>query len=384
MIFAPTDELTPGVTIGQHVYGKDNRLLMKKGFTITSASIALLMELNVPAVYVEQEGTDDIIPQDVVEPESRIKCQNALERAFAGSKGGNGDGRKTTVNPTEVEYATRDMVSTLLTAQKPVVAMLDMRSENDALFQHSVNSSVLATLVAKDMKLPENTIRQLAMGMVFHDLGQTLQNQHVYQKKGGLTEEERLIVREHPRLGFRKAMEDDMMSPLAAYVILRHHERVDGKGYPDGICGEDFKMIGRIAAVVEVYDSLISLRSYAKQRMPDYAVRQVMHETGTAFDRKAVVSLVKNVAVYPTGCAVRLNTGECGLVVSTEHGKTTRPLVRLFYNPDGSRKTPEDTQLDRSDGRCIVLSDMSMDKMRHAKIAEPGVSLAEEVDRLAT
>ncbi len=383
MIFALTHELTAGQTIAQHVYGKDNRLLMKKGFAITLSSIALLMELNVPAVYIEQEGTEDILPQDVVAPESRIKCQNALERAFAGMQGNSSDPKRSLINPMPVEIATREMVATILDAQKPVSAMLDLRSENDALFQHSVNSSVLATMVAKEMKLPEDTIRQLAMGMVFHDLGQTLQPREVYAKKGELTEEEWTVVREHPKVGFRRAMQDDLLSPLSAYVVLRHHERVDGKGYPDGLSGSDFKVIARIAAVVEVYDSLISLRPYAKQLMPDHAVRQVMCETGTAFDRQAVIALVKSVAVYPTGCAVRLNTGESGLVVSTEHGKTTRPFVRLFYNPDGSRKTPEDVRLDRSDGRCIVLSDMSMEKIRRAKVNLPELSLADELDKLA-
>lgn len=383
MIFSTTLDLTPGQTVARSVYGKDNHLLMKRGYELTLSSIALLTELTISGIYLEEEGTDDICPTDVVEPESRIKCQNALERAFAGLQKGASNGKRVMVNPAQIEAATREMVGSLLDAQKPVLAMLDLRSENNALFQHSVGCSVLASLLGKEMKLADDMIRQLAMGMVFHDFGQTLQPASLYAKKGTLTDAERKTVQEHPRLGFRKAMEDDLLSPLAAYVVLRHHERVDGQGYPDGIKGDDFKRIGRIAALVEVYDTIISLRPYAPQQMPDYAVKQVLCETGTAFDKEAVVALVKCVAVYPTGCAVRLNTGESGLVVSTEHGKTTRPLVRLFYNEDNSRRTPEDVQLDRSDGRCIILSGMSLEKVRRAKVSLPKISIADELDQLA-
>ena len=94
------------------------------------------------------------------------------------------------------------------------------------------------------------------------------------------------------------------------------------------------------------------------------ALRTILTQVGTAFDRETAVALVKNIAVYPTGSAVRLNTGERGIVVSTPFGSTTRPVVRLFYAPDGRRMRLEDVDLTKEQDRRIVQSGLSLDQVK--------------------
>ena len=95
------------------------------------------------------------------------------------------------------------------------------------------------------------------------------------EKQGRLSEEERALIQQHSRLGFQHTLRSDALSPMAAYVILRHHERMDGTGYPDRLPGSELHPLARIAAVAEAFDAMTSLRSYGRPMMPDQAIRKI-------------------------------------------------------------------------------------------------------------
>jgi HD-GYP domain-containing protein (c-di-GMP phosphodiesterase class II) len=367
MVLTPLSELTEGMCVAKEIRDRHNRLLLARGSKLTHSYIGLLKRLHVVGVYIEQEGTDDICAEDVVPTEARVHCQQVIGQAMQSFER-QANAKNVLFDSRGVQTATFDLVDELLTKKNSVFAMIDMRDWGGRLFQHSVNTAILATLIAKQMKHSETECKQLAMGMMFHDCGQLLLPREVVEKQGRLTEAERDLLQKHSRLGFQSVLRSDALSPLAAYVVLRHHERMDGKGYPDHLPGSQLHPLARIAAVAEAFDAMTSLRTYGRPMMPEQAMRKILTQVGTAFDREVALTLVNNVAVYPTGSAVRLNTGERGIVVSTTLGKTTRPVVRLFFDEQGRRMPLEDICLADDKARVIVQSGMSLDEVRKASM----------------
>jgi two-component system response regulator RpfG len=139
----------------------------------------------------------------------------------------------------------------------------------------------------------EDEARLLEQATPLHDLGKIALPDAVLQKAGPLSEEERVLVRGHPRIGH------DLLSgsgsaflDLAARVALHHHERFDGSGYPDGLKGAEIPIEARIVAVADVFDALISEQPYKHAWEIDAALAHVYAQRGRLFDPQCVQALL--------------------------------------------------------------------------------------------
>lgn len=358
MRLLPVSDLTEGMFVAKALYGGNN-LLLAQGMRLDASTIRLLQAIGIATVYVEQAGTDDISVADVIPEELRVQCEQALAQAFTGFRR-QAQARHITLNPQRVQETTFSLVEEILARKDRPIALLHVRDWSNRLYQHSVNTAVLATTLARELGHSEAACRQLAMGMIFHDCGQLFLPRELFEKRSSLTPEERKIVEQHTRVGFQNTWRDQVLTPLSAYIVLHHHERVDGNGYPDGLTQEEIHPMARIASVVEAYDAMTSLRPYGRTMMPDQAFQTILDGAGTIYDRDVALLLAQHIAIYPTGSAVRLNTGERGIVVSAPIGNTTRPTVRLFYAADGRRMRLEDVDLSRETDRWIEASGLNL------------------------
>ena len=122
-------------------------------------------------------------------------------------------------------------------------------------------------------------------------------------------------MRSHPRLGLELLRGDDF-SPLVKAIVLRHHERWDGSGYPDGKSGTEIHEMARIAAVADVYDAVTSERPYAAAQPAREGVRVILEGSGTLFDPDVVDVFARVVTPFPPGEELRLADGRRAVVVS--------------------------------------------------------------------
>ncbi len=367
--------------LARDLHGKNNRLLLCQGAILDYTSMRLLNRMGINAIYVHNPDLEDVTVEDVIAPQLRTDCQDSLKKAMHGFQS-QAQSRKISVDTRAVENTTSEMVDQLMKNRKPVAAMMEIRDWDDRLFSHSVNCAVLATMMARKLKVSDTVCQQLAMGMIFHDCGQMFLPVEIVEKKGRLLAEERKILQKHARLGFQKMLQGEFLSPMSSYVVLRHHERIDGTGYPDGIPGEELHIVAKIAAIAEAFDSMTSARAYNRPVMPDRAVRQLLQQAGTAFDTQAVLALVQHIAVYPTGSAVQLNTGEVAIVTATSHGNTTRPTVRPFFAPSGERIKTDDIDLNASRDQHIVRSAVSITELKSLPVAHWRAPLNTRMDDL--
>jgi putative nucleotidyltransferase with HDIG domain len=152
---------------------------------------------------------------------------------------------------------------------------------------HNYRVTVYALKIAEELSLMPEQLRALAQGGIIHDVGKISIPDHILNKPGKLTEEERKIIEQHTikgydmckRLGFMKEELD---------IIRHHHEKWDGTGYPDRLAGEHIPLLARIVAVADVYDALTSTRSYRKACSHDEAIRMINELKGIHFDPQCV------------------------------------------------------------------------------------------------
>ena len=172
----------------------------------------------------------------------------------------------------------------------------------------------------------------LGLGLILHDIGKLGIRPEIIHKPGKLTEAEWKIIKTHPRLGVELLPQD--WSPLVKAVVLRHHERWDGSGYPDGKQGIEIHEMARIAAIADVFDAVTAERVFASARPPHEGVRIIRDGGGTLFDPELVAVFSGLVAPFPVGEPIELTDGRQGIVVSVPTGNLERPVVRVTNGPD--------------------------------------------------
>jgi putative nucleotidyltransferase with HDIG domain len=170
---------------------------------------------------------------------------------------------------------------------------------------HSQRVTVLGVQIATAMTLSPEAIEEMRCGGLLHDIGKLGVPGRILDKTGPLTGEEFAIMRQHPEMGAR------ILEPLPQYapiipIVLEHHERFDGSGYPRGLAGEEISVGGRIFAVADVFDAMSSDRPYRQARPHAEVVAYIAEQAGRMFD-PAVVQAFLHVVSASRGVAPPLH-----------------------------------------------------------------------------
>lgn len=166
-----------------------------------------------------------------------------------------------------------------------LVAMLDAREK--ATGRHSLRVRDLALIVGRAMALSDEALEQLARGTLLHDIGKIATPDAILLKPGKLTDEEWVIMKQHAQTGYDIVRSSDYLTS-AAELILQHHEKFDGSGYPNGIKGKDICLGARIFSLVDAYDAMRSVRPYKKSMSKQEAVAEIKRCYGSHFDPEIV------------------------------------------------------------------------------------------------
>ncbi len=180
--------------------------------------------------------------------------------------------------------------------QSSIIASIKatMYERNQETEEHEERLIELSKRVGAELNLSQTELDDLELLATLHDIGKVGIDDRILNKPDGLTEEERNDIRKHPEIGYRIVMSSPTLVPIAEYVLC-HHERWDGKGYPQGLRGEDIPVLSRIIAVVDAYDAMTEDRVYRKAMTKNNAVAELKKNAGTQFDPNIVEILIEKV-----------------------------------------------------------------------------------------
>ena len=208
---------------------------------------------------------------------------------------------------------------------------LKQRDEYTAI--HSVNVCILALSFGRSLGLPKDELNKLGLGALLHDIGKMAVPLEILNKPGKLNEQEFLILKTHPMLGYDLLKSKNSLPEFLLEVVKHHHEREGGGGYPNGLYGHQLNQYTKIVTIVDVYDAITSDRVYHDAVTPFSALNNMYKWD---FDQELFNGFIKCLGIYPVGSLVELNTGEVGVVASSAERNRLRPTVLLILDKDKS------------------------------------------------
>jgi putative nucleotidyltransferase with HDIG domain len=229
-----------------------------------------------------------------------------------------------------------------------LISLGRIKAADTYTFEHSVSICALLVSFCHALGMDAATVEEAGMGGLLHDIGKMKIPNEILNKPGKLTEAEFGIMKSHAALSRDILSEVPGISSMVIQIAGEHHEKVAGGGYPLGLAGDQISQIGRMTAIVDVYDALTSTRVYRKGQEPTLVMKRLLEWSGSHLDHELVQRFIRTLGIYPVGSLVRLSSGRLAVVV--EQGEDLlRPTVRVVY--DATRRLrlqPLDLDLGRT------------------------------------
>jgi HD-GYP domain-containing protein (c-di-GMP phosphodiesterase class II) len=308
MRWVPTSELEEGDRLGRSLYTRDGRLILSSGQVLTRRMIEGLARLNVDGAFIDNRR-----PNEVSSIRSAGHLDTLRAEAFEYVKK-----LFTTVadeerlEPRPVMRLANDIVRHAIEEEEQGFQLKEYRTEAAYLYAHSVNVCLLAVRTGQALRYSELQLKTLAIGALLHDIGRV--------SKRAVNP-----AVDHPRVGFDLMRRYPELPLLSAHVVLQHHEKVNGTGFPFGVQGDQFRQASQIVAVANDFDHFVN--EIGQNRLPHEGIEYIMSKVDTHYDISVVRAFVKSVTPYPVGTVVRLSSGLIGTVVEMHQGHPSRPVI---------------------------------------------------------
>ena len=241
------------------------------------------------------------------------------------------DGAQKTVNA---------IIESVIEDKDALLCLLKMKTQDEYTVKHSINVSIISLAFGRDLELGENDLQILGLGTLMHDIGKARIPLEILNKPGRLTDSEFEIMKHHVLLGKNMLEEMGHFHPQAMQLVLEHHERKNGRGYPVGLKEDEISLFGRITAIVDVYDAITSQRVYQGPVSPNEAIKRIFEWSAQDFDQSLVERFIKSIGIYPAGSLVEINQSDIGMVLATNQENTLRPFVLVIMDSNKQKYRP--------------------------------------------
>lgn len=215
-----------------------------------------------------------------------------------------------------------------------LVWLTQLKARDSYTVTHCINVCILALSFGRYLGLPRHELLDLGLGALLHDLGKMQVPLDILNKPGRLTPQEFEIIKQHPVHGHRLLTRKQGLSEPVLNIVRHHHERLDGKGYPDQLPAQQIPLLTRISSIVDVYDAITSDRVYHDGMTPHDALRNMFDWAPGNFDQELIEAFIRCLGIYPIGSLVELKSGHVGVVVSSNEANRLKPSVLLILNRD--------------------------------------------------
>jgi HD-GYP domain-containing protein (c-di-GMP phosphodiesterase class II) len=244
-----------------------------------------------------------------------------------------GVGSGSPINSPIARQVVTNLLSSITRSPEANLLLTQMRRFQNELFTHSVNVCVLSLVVGTFEGL-EDEITTLGLGALLHDVGQTRLPRNLTHKNGIFTETERRIMEQHPGLGALILKQSENMPKTVTRIVLEHHERLNGSGYPCGLRNAEIAFLSQIVAITDAYDAMLMGRNQLPAPPVEVLRQLYLQGSAGAFDRSLVERIIHGLGVYPIGSLVELSTGERGIVIASNRADSLKPTLRVVVSGD--------------------------------------------------
>lgn len=251
------------------------------------------------------------------------EAQDFVNRFFEDARAGKA------LNSSEAKSVVSAMIGSITRNPDALVLLSSLKAYDESEITHSMNVCTLTLAFGRSLGMAEAPLQELGVGALLHDIGETRVAPGVLKKRFGLTPEETRQMQQHTEHGAEILRATQGIPASAVEVALAHHEKVNGKGYPRGLHGEEISQFARIIAIVDVYDRVTHVASGTRYITSTDALKNMYEYRDVFFDGDLIERFIQCLGIYPIGTVVELTSGEVGVVISVEPDNHLLPKVML-------------------------------------------------------
>lgn len=318
--------------IAKDVISDTGIILMSKGTIVKREYISKLIELGITNIFINDEFAEGIKVEEFIEIKIKEQCQetvkDTIERYFFS------DGSELE----RLKQVADEIILDILREPEIMFNISGVRKKNENVYSHSVNVCALSVLISLKLGLSKDKIRDIAIGSLLHDIGINYVNFDIKNESyESLYSDENKIkeMKKHVIYGYTSVEKENWLSSVAKDIILSHHERIDGSGYPFCLTANKIKIGSKIVGLCDEFDHLV-YGLYGEKMKVYKAIDYILSQSGVKFDYEIVKFFNESVAAYPTGCTVVTSDKDIAVVLRQNAKCPTRPVIRLIMDSAGN------------------------------------------------
>ena len=330
------DEIKTGMKLARAIYREeDGGILLRPNIELKENYIERIKELNYSHVYVlDPEDSGESVIYEQISEETRFRARGILKKTFKQMD------TDEIINAGNMKSIINEIIDQVCSNIDVIYNFIDIRSRENYIYAHSVNVCIISMMIGMEMGLNRIQLSEMGIGAFLHDMGMVC-NRSKSSKWQVVELDTDEDFKKHPRSGYELIKKKMELSFLSAHVVLQHHEREDGSGYPRGLAGKRIHRFAKIVAVADSFDTL-AYQKHQKLVAPYRAISEIKACAGKKYDQHVVDSFVKIMAPYPVGCILSLSNGETVIVeyvsryecrVKVIAGNETGKVYNLYQFP---------------------------------------------------
>ncbi len=332
------EELSAGHILEQDIFNLDGQLLLRKGTFFTDDIIGSMKKRSINDVYILKEIPAPDPPKHIemeLPPQGdqtvKAKVAEVYNNALGFVEGFMADiKRDKEINVGAVAETVNTFSSSIFTDTNVLDQMRKIGDKDDYLLTHSVDVSLMAIMIGKWLGYDQETVNNLGIAGILHDLGKVHIPEDILNKPARLTDKEREIMNNHPVIGYKLCQASNNLDQSIQYGILMHHERLDGSGYPTSVSYGKIPIFASILAIADTYDAITTKRVYSPKRTPYMAAEIILQEAMAGkIDIRIAKIFYDKVLSLSVGNKVLLSNQEKGVVVFMNPLKPNYPIVKV-------------------------------------------------------
>ncbi|KOA18811.1 cyclic di-GMP phosphodiesterase response regulator RpfG [Clostridium homopropionicum DSM 5847] len=335
-------QITGNEVLGKPIYDISGRLMLAAGTTLKPGFKMRLGQMGILSVYIDDELSKGVEMEDYISEELRNETKQTIKKGFTKFI------NKQSSSLNEILKKVDSLVDSILSREEVMINICDIKSKDMHLYEHSVSVCALSIIMGVNLGYTEDHLKELAVGSLLHDLGKLITPQDIIDKnrEGTLTADDLEIIKTHPLDGYEIMNDRFDISYISKAIILMHHENCDGSGFPLGLTDDKLHETVKLVSICNTFDNLTSDFSGSTKMEVYEALEYLVAMSDTLFDKALVNTFIKNVAAYPSGSIVKLNTGACGIVLKQNKAFPLRPIINLIFDEKGEKlETPIEMDL---------------------------------------
>jgi len=359
-------DLEDGMVLGKSLYEANGKLMLGAGYRLSNAMKSRLLSKKYTHVYIMEEGTEEVIPEDIISDEVKLQAKARLSNKITEIESQSDFKEASLYKAKEliekgylkninITYDMRSIVDEILkdisAAGANYMKMVMIKSKESYFLDHAFNTTVLSILIGKKYRFTKDELKKLALGVFLHDIGKTVLSQIKNSKSSRMVAD---LYKEHPTFGYLILTKSGSgITPMETQIVNQHHEFQNGSGFPIGLTGQNqppiklavtnskvhIYRLAEICCVVNAFDNLVFNPLKKKQMTPSEAIKKIIMDSGKLYNSHIIQTLLKVIPNYPVGVYIRILDivdphliGYRGVVAKINENNINKPVIILTKN----------------------------------------------------